>query len=143
MSGIEVAGIVLGAIPLVISGLEHYSEGARTIKSMWDYPKQFATLSRRLRVEQETFLNTMELILTSCVGSKTLQQLLTEPGGISWEESDVEQELRRILQGSYSVFMDTVISMNQALTTFKQRLRLSPDGKVCNLPILFMIESIH
>jgi hypothetical protein len=57
--------------------------------------------------------------------------LLTEPGGKSWEDSDVEQELRRILQGSYSVFMETVISMNQALTTFKERLRLSPDGKVC------------
>jgi hypothetical protein len=99
---------------------------------MWDYPKQFATLSRRLRVEQETFLNTMELILTGCVGGKTLQQLLTEPGGKSWEESEVEQELRRILRGSYLVFMETVISMNQALTTFKERLRLGPDGKVCS-----------
>lgn len=27
MSGFEVAGIVLGAIPLVISALEHYSDG--------------------------------------------------------------------------------------------------------------------
>jgi hypothetical protein len=67
MSGIEVAGIVLGAIPLVISGLEHYSEGAQTIRSMWDYPKEFATLSRRLRVENETFRNTMELILSGSV----------------------------------------------------------------------------
>ena len=29
MSGIEVAGIVLGSIPLVISALEHYAEGVR------------------------------------------------------------------------------------------------------------------
>ena len=29
MTGFEVAGLVLGAIPLLISGLEHYSEGVR------------------------------------------------------------------------------------------------------------------
>lgn len=27
MSGFEVAGVVLGAIPLVISALEHYGDG--------------------------------------------------------------------------------------------------------------------
>lgn len=27
MSGLEVAGVVLGAIPLVISALEHYGDG--------------------------------------------------------------------------------------------------------------------
>lgn len=28
MSGFEVAGVVLGSIPLLISALEHYSDGA-------------------------------------------------------------------------------------------------------------------
>ena len=31
MSGFEVAGIVLGSIPLVISALEHYAEGVRNL----------------------------------------------------------------------------------------------------------------
>ena len=30
MSGFEVVGVLLGAIPLVISALEHYSEGVST-----------------------------------------------------------------------------------------------------------------
>jgi hypothetical protein len=130
MSGIEVAGIVLGAIPLVISGLEHYSEGARTIKSMRDYPKEFATLSRRLRVENETFRNTMELILSGFVGGRTLNDMLTQPGGKAWAETQVEQELRRILQGSYNVFLETVVGMNEALIAFIERLKLGLDGRV-------------
>jgi hypothetical protein len=32
MSGIEVAGLILGSIPLLISALEHYAEGVHTIK---------------------------------------------------------------------------------------------------------------
>jgi hypothetical protein len=130
MSGIEVAGIVLGAIPLVISGLEHYGEGARTIRSMWDYPKEFATLSRRLRVENETFRNTMELVLSGFVGDGTLSDMLTQPGGQAWTETRIEQELHRTLQGSHAVFLETVVDMNRALVTFMERLRLDTDGKV-------------
>ena len=29
MTGFEVAGVVLGAIPLIFSGLEYYSDGVR------------------------------------------------------------------------------------------------------------------
>jgi hypothetical protein len=130
MSGIEVAGLVLGAIPLVISGLEHYGECAQLIKSILDYPKEFATMSRRLRMEYATFRNTMELILSSCVRGRSLEQMLTDPGGKAWEDADIEQELRHILQTSYTVFMETVVSMNEALTEFTGRLRLCPDGKV-------------
>ena len=32
ISGFEVVGVVLGAIPLVVSGLEHYADGVATIK---------------------------------------------------------------------------------------------------------------
>lgn len=130
MSGIEVAGLVLGAIPLVISGLEHYGECAQFIKSMRDYPKEFATMSRRLRLEHATFRNTMELILSSCIQGRSLEHMLTDLGGRSWEEADIEQELRHILQTSYTVFMETVVSMNEALAEFMGRLRLGPDGKV-------------
>jgi hypothetical protein len=56
--------------------------------------------------------------------------MLTDPGGKAWEEADIEQELRHILQTSYAVFMETVLSMNEALTDFMGRLRLGPDGKV-------------
>jgi hypothetical protein len=130
MSGIEVAGIILGAIPLVISGLEHYSQSANAIKSMWRYPKEFQTLSRRLRIEYEMFRNTMELILSSCVRGRSLEQMLTDSGGKSWEDADVERELHRILQGSHTVFVETVLSMSEAISTFRKRLRLSSDGKV-------------
>jgi hypothetical protein len=27
MSGVEIVGVILGVVPLIISGLEHYNEG--------------------------------------------------------------------------------------------------------------------
>lgn len=29
MSGFEIVGVIVGAIPLIVSGLEHYSAGVR------------------------------------------------------------------------------------------------------------------
>jgi hypothetical protein len=133
MSGIEVAGIVLGAIPLVISGLEHYAEGARTIRSMWNYPQDFKNLSIRLRTEDAIFRNTMERLLYDCEGNRGLEDMLTQPGGSAWAETQVERELHRILQGSYTVFLEGIVRMNETLAAFIKRLRLCPDGKVSHV----------
>jgi hypothetical protein len=56
--------------------------------------------------------------------------MLTQPGGKAWTETQVEQDLRRILRGSYTVFLETVVDMHEALVAFIGRLRLGPDGKV-------------
>ena len=41
MSGIEVAGLVLGAWPVVMEALEGYRETFRTLKSWWKFQRTF------------------------------------------------------------------------------------------------------
>jgi len=159
MSGIEIVGLVLGAIPLVISGkstrglvavnleafttfahgakananstgLEHYGEGVKTIKSMFNYPQEFATLSRRLRIENGIFKNAIELLLHDAVDDTTALLLLEQPAGKRWHDPNVKNGLQEKMQSSYIVFMETIESMNRTITEFQQRLRLGPDGKV-------------
>ena len=130
MSGLEIAGVVLGSIPLLISGLEHYAEGASTIKRMFRAPGEFRSLSRRLRVEHDIFRNSMELLLTNCVDDVELQDLLEHVGGNSWSEPAVDVALRKKLNRSYNVYMETVEDMNQTLVAFRERLKLGDDGKV-------------
>ena len=139
MSGIEIAGLILGGIPLVISGLEHYEEGVSTIKVMFNYPSEFRFLSRRLRVEQDIFRNAMELLLHDCIQDSLLSDLLENIGGKSWSDPAVERALRKKLQASYSVYLETVKDLNKTLREFKQRLKLDEDGRVrsqyCTPPI--------
>lgn len=97
---------------------------------MWNYPKEFATLSRRLRVENDLFRNTLELILCGCVEGKLMIQLLNEPGGKTWLSPKVELAMQNLLAGSYIVFLETISNMHEALESFIKRLRLGSDGKV-------------
>ena len=127
---IEIAGLVLGSIPLVISGLEHYAECVSTIKIMFNYPSEFKSLTRRLRVEHDIFRNTVELLLHDCMGDQLLTELLENNDGKSWLDPDVGKALRKKLQTSYALYFETVESLNKTLTEFKERLKLSEDGKV-------------
>lgn len=52
MSGVEAAGLVLAAFPLLISALEHYRESAEVLKDWWRYKREY----RKVKVEQIPFL---------------------------------------------------------------------------------------
>lgn len=41
MSGVEAAGFVLAAFPLLISALEHYRESAEVLKDWWRYKREY------------------------------------------------------------------------------------------------------
>lgn len=47
MSGVEAAGFVLAAFPLLISALEHYRESAEVLKDWWRYKREY----RKVKVE--------------------------------------------------------------------------------------------
>lgn len=48
MSGVEAAGFVLAAFPLLISALEHYRESAEVLKDWWRYKREY----RKVKVEK-------------------------------------------------------------------------------------------
>ena len=141
MSGIEVVGLILGSIPLVISGLEHYAEGVSTIKIMFNAPSEFKSLSRRLTVEQKIFKNSIELLLHDCIDNdQLLADLMSETADSKlWSDPEVDKALRMKLQSSHSVYLDTMTSLETTLMEFRNRLKLNDDGKVRGL---FSLECI-
>lgn len=133
MSGLEVVGLALGAISVVITGLEHYGEFSRFVRSMKNYPGEFSDMVRRLALEKELFKITLEIALSGCVDDATLTKLVNNTAGKAWADAALRRSLQRKLDQSLEVFVDTVTSMHNALEGFKARLKLSPDGKVISL----------
>ncbi|KAL9618858.1 MAG: hypothetical protein Q9160_006448 [Pyrenula sp. 1 TL-2023] len=88
MSGIEAAGLVLGALPLVIAGLKFYIEGVTTI-------------TKYLR-------NICEELLQGLIEGQKMNLLLRSPGGHLWKDAQLEQKLRRRLQAAYVGYLDTL-----------------------------------
>ena len=59
MTGIEVAGLVLGLFPIVIEGLSFYCCSASTFKEMKRHKRTLAAFTREIDLEKCNFDNTM------------------------------------------------------------------------------------
>jgi hypothetical protein len=131
-SGVEIAGLVLASIPLVVSALEHYSDGMSALERWWRYKREVNKVVRLLVAEQVLFQGTCERLLNAVVTPTELELLIELPGGARWKDSTLDQRLRRHLGRSYDSYMSCVEDMNAALTGLEARLELDPNEKVCN-----------
>jgi hypothetical protein len=153
MSGFDVVGVLLGALPLVISGLEHvsrlyqtlslypssvphtensqYREGLESIKSMRRYREiisdfilTFETGAARYTIVCESLLG--ELMLSD----KEYAELLDNPGGIGWQNSLLVAHVQDRLGASYGLFIRLAQRLCKALIKFATRLDLDPDNEL-------------
>jgi hypothetical protein len=131
MSGVEAAGFVLAVIPLVISFLEHYADGVRTIDRWRKYDRELKSLSRRLRSQEQLFRNSCELLLQRIVDSdELLQALISNPLGEQWEKENLNLILQEKLPSSCAGCMEVVEDIKDTLNEFKERLGLDEHNKV-------------
>lgn len=128
MSGFEVAGIVLGSLPLIIAALEHYAEGVATAKRFWKYKSELRSLVLQINTERGIYINTLEQLLTGIVRVEHMADFLSNTG--TWRDSDVEPKLKDRLRGAYAIYMDNVKGMEVVLETMMEKLALGADGKV-------------
>ena len=130
MSGIEAAGLVLGALPLLIVALEHYAEGANTLRMCFKYERELKDLARIVRANYLFYKDTCTTLLTYIAPPKKIAVLLQDIGGKEWEDQDLRNKLSQFLGDSYDVYKDSIESMKLVVEEFEKKLRLGPDGKV-------------
>ncbi|KAH8723785.1 hypothetical protein GQ44DRAFT_773661 [Phaeosphaeriaceae sp. PMI808] len=95
MSGLEVAGVVLGAIPLIISALEHYGDGIRVMKNMKNYAIIFDDFITQLDASIGIYMNTCyELLGPLNLPDNQMTALLNEGKTEAWSDADLQAALK-------------------------------------------------
>lgn len=121
----EVAGLILGVIPLVIKALYTY----RTIlSSMKGAQRDLEDMISILTAEQQILQNTCQILLKDIVPNSQLDAITAEPFSPAWKEYDVEINTR--LYRSSSVFQHTVKEMKKAVDELQQKLAVTDNGGV-------------
>ncbi|KAF5708852.1 hypothetical protein FGLOB1_6221 [Fusarium globosum] len=129
MSGFEVAGIVLGTLPLVVTALEAYSN---FLRDWGKAPAELRSLNRQLSTERVRLCNVCEQLISDVVSHRDIEPMLQDPFGPLWQAKETNDRIRRRLWDSYGPFEDTVKEVEEALQSVMLRLRIdvSPDGTV-------------
>ncbi|KAM5517801.1 hypothetical protein FOXYSP1_08586 [Fusarium oxysporum f. sp. phaseoli] len=134
MSGFEVAGIVLGSIPIVVSALQCYMNGLGTLQNFRSYKRILKSLILTLKTEHVNLQNICEKLLTGIAPQTRIEEMIRDPFGDLWREEEIFNKLRLRLWSSLQVFDDRVQDMREAIEEMMEKLNVGTDGKVggCN-----------
>jgi hypothetical protein len=120
MSGLEVVGIILGAFPLAISGMEHYEETKKVANTFFKIRRAHRKDLGKVKDCQLKFrLNMKELLLPlltdDVVTTMEYEQLLAKPGGPGWQEEHVEESLAERLGECYERYIEILKEMEETM----------------------------
>lgn len=131
MSGVEVVGLVLGAIPLLISGLEHYAEGVETIRKVRHSSAEFRKIKTALIIQHRIFVGSLLVLLKDEVDEYVLAKWIANiQTGAGPPHASIDQTLRLRLGPDYSAYRDGAEAMANTLEEFRLSLQIRQDGKV-------------
>jgi hypothetical protein len=123
MSGVEVAGFVLGAFPLLISALEHYRQTAEVLSDWWQIKREYRKCKDEIRFHQLAFEQNLEkYLLPMIVDEEELQELIANPGGPQWRNPDLEEKLKERLPKAYDLFFSTILQMNDTMQELEKEI---------------------
>ena len=123
MSGIEVAGLLLGAFPLLLSALEHYRQSAEVLEDWWQIKKEYKKCKNEIKVQELAFEHNLErFLLPLVVDDGEIAALMAEPGGMEWKDPALEDKLKSRLPKSYDLFVDTIHDIQSTVDGLKDEL---------------------
>lgn len=128
MSGFEIAGIILGTIPVAISLAQEYR---KAIHSWRKYDREVKSLILRLKTEGNILETHCEKLLNGIVSHAEIQPMIREPFGPLWKETHINDMARQRLWESYDAFEETVSGMQEAAEELTNKLRVNSSSQVC------------
>ncbi|EDU40467.1 predicted protein [Pyrenophora tritici-repentis Pt-1C-BFP] len=122
MSGIEVAGLVLGCLPLIIQGIETYREGLDPIKGFFGRNKELPVFIRDLRAQYVHYDQNIQMLFGSITSEAEFAMMMADPGLSQELWKSKEAALQDKLRISYKTYQDTMADIEKITKQIASRL---------------------
>jgi len=133
MSGIEVAGLVLGAFPILINCLDHYREGFGSLGEWWNFQnslKEFIDgIERQMMRYHENMVSLLEPIVSDAERMAALARNISDP---RWTDGSLNGALRKRLASEHDRYFRVVERMQELVAYLEKLLGIGDfeDGKM-------------
>ncbi len=117
MSGFEIAGVVLGAYPILYEAAKDLRGVMKKDKCWWFFEREFDDFVSGVYKEYVSFSLTLEFLLEPLdLTPDERRRLQDERDCILWHEAHVQTQLKRRIQAKYHVwFMEQLAEMKAAV----------------------------
>jgi hypothetical protein len=126
----EIAGLVLGAIPLLISALEHYEDFVEPTVAFFRWKGQLSKVTRRLLMGHTEYEQNMRLLLKQVVCNEDLAKMIEDPHSDLWKDDDIVKGLQSKLGHAYLSSMSTVQEIAEIMVSIAASLNIDGSDKV-------------
>ncbi len=125
MSGFEVAGVVLGAFPLVLSALEKYRELATRLGLWGKIHLEYKKWRDDLDFYQILFTRQLrQLLLPLVTDDDKIRELISSPGGDSWKDQSISNLLEERLGDSYQLYLEYIKGIERVMDEIGRELSI-------------------
>ncbi|KAK1775126.1 hypothetical protein QBC45DRAFT_383982 [Copromyces sp. CBS 386.78] len=136
MSGFEVAGIILGALPLIVTALESYTKTSEMMHTRRAYTREVKLLARGLETERVKLQNICEQLLIGIALPHKIEEMIEAPGGKSWEDQEIDGKIRQRLWKSSAIFEGKLEDIDKATKELKLKLQIDTDSQVNSISLI-------
>lgn len=127
-TGIEIAGLVLAAVPMLMKAPESMAGGIAVTKRYDRYRVLFNQVVQGLKSENAILKKSLAIILSGVIPRSMMEQFLVQPNGVLWRRMAFEGALRARLEQSYDPYIDAVSASTEASTISERGLCWIPRG---------------
>ncbi|TLD22747.1 hypothetical protein PspLS_07619 [Pyricularia sp. CBS 133598] len=145
MSGFEVAGAVLGAIPIALSALDGYKRAAKKVNLFISIRKEYVICEKQLQFHQVGIKKHLRQLLLPLFQDEDdrLEMLLSNPGGEDWKHKDVTQLLKRHLGDSCDLYLGYLADMRDIMLEIGRELSFQPSDTLQKTMTMKPTQSRH
>jgi hypothetical protein len=136
MSGIEVAGLVFGVLPILFEAVRAYSAVSHGLHTFRHWSREVKSVALKLKVHNGIFLNECRLLLRLVEEEQVTEDMLEDRADWRWKSKELNEKLNAVLKDSLELCCsiieetkDTVASMEEEMKKFnvlqeqKQKVR--------------------
>ncbi|GMF73808.1 unnamed protein product [Aspergillus oryzae] len=127
-TGIEIAGLVLGAFPLILSCLDYYREGMEPLEEWWSFRTHFIEFVDSINHQMMKYQENMTRLLDPIIADNdTLAALIRDSTDTRWSDGTLDDPLERRLASECDRFFRIVERMEKVVKDLKRLLQIDGD----------------
>lgn len=145
MSGLEIAGLVLGTFPIALEVLDKYKEAARRFGFWLRIAAEHQKCDSKLQFQRLLYINNLRHLLLpmAMLDDADIKELLSDSGGQAWKKDETTNMLKQRLGSSYELYLKCMLEFKEALGAMNHELALEPDQSESQITQASGLQHVH
>ncbi|KAI1096619.1 hypothetical protein F5B19DRAFT_153271 [Rostrohypoxylon terebratum] len=114
--------LALGVVPLCITAIGISCQLSSKIKLLRHYQKEIGHIRMKLKIQQELFLDQIELILLKILDERTVLDMIRDQTHPQWQVSSLEEKIKSYLGSRYDRFEEALKEATTAIESILKKI---------------------